>query len=631
MTNDTSGNQEQSFPLTNLNEQLLAFVKIANAMLGATDLDQVLKAITKEVARLVKFDRSSVTVLSQDKQKLVLKNIHKEGTAQKFGEGRQILIDPNSVIGWVAIHNRPLLRNDIRNDDKFSEIVGEEELRSDIIVPLTARGRLIGTLNVGSRRKNAFTDTDLEVLTNCGKFASLAIEHTMLRLEAQDLGERYQALQENANDIIMLINRNTGRLVEVNRKCESAFGYERDELSKRSFFDLFASEDQYQARRDFIDILSQKSETFVDRRMISRDGNIIYVDINANLITLKDEMFIQMIVHNVSQRRMLEQQIIRQNKNLQDVNTKLTQVDQMKTEFLANISHELRTPLSVIIAYAESLRDKELSDDNREEFLNVIRENGGNLLTLINNLLDLSKLEISGQKLHLTLSHVHDVVKSVWPQMVKRAQRNDINVTFLPGSIVPVTYFDNNQIMQVLSCLVQNAIKFTDKGGSVTVKTRSREKEIWVQVTDTGTGIREGEIDSIFDTFHQVDGSSSRKWGGLGIGLALAKHIMELHKGKLWVESEYGTGSTFTMSLPLDTEEAFLRIPTTHEGVVTATMEPEVEEDEDTTPGQVEPPAIEPETKPEHEKKKRKKPVGVKKIKKEESRPKPEPEEAPQT
>lgn len=559
MPDETKGKHEASFPLTNLNEQLLAFLRIASAMLEAMDLDQILSAITREVARVIEFDRSSVAMVSPDKKSLVLRNIHKgDETGQPFGEGRAVPFDNSSVIGWVATHKKSLLRYDIDDDDEFQEVVQEEPLKSDIVVPLTARGEIVGTLNVGSYRPNAFTDTDLEVMENCGKFASLAIEHTMLRLEAEELGQRYQALQENANDIIMIIDRNTGKLVEVNRKCESVLGYSKRELIKRSFFDLFAREDQYQARRDFINILSEKSMGFVDRRMISRDGNVIYVDLNANLIEIQDDLFIQVIVHNVSQRRMLEQQIIAQNQNLQEVNKKLRRVDLMKTEFLANISHELRTPLSIIIAYSDSLRDPDLSDEERAKFVDVISANGANLLTLINNLLDLSKLEISEQMLSISLSHIHDVIKSIWPQMEELAREKELNLSFHPADDIPVTYFDNSQIVRVVVCLVQNAIKFTEKDGYVEVSTANKDGEIWVQVMDTGTGIHKDEVGQIFDTFHQVDGSSSRMVGGLGIGLALARHIVEMHKGRLWVDSEYGIGSTFTLALPVDTEDVFL-------------------------------------------------------------------------
>lgn len=558
MTDETTGNHEPVFPLTSLNEQLLAFLRIANAMLEATDLDQILSAITREVARVIDFDRSSVAFMTPDKKSLVLRNIHKGLSREKFGEGRLIPLDESTVIGWVALYQRPLLRTDIQ-DSEFEEIVREEAMKSDIIVPLIGRSGLVGTLNVGSHKPFAFNENDLEVMENCGKFASLAIEHTSLRLEAIELSQRYRMLQENANDIIMIVDRNTGTIIEGNRKCESVLGYPKEELIKRSFFDLFAKEDHYQARRDFINILSQKSLAFLDRRMISRDGNVIYVDINANLIARKEETFIQMIVHNVSQRRMLEQQIIQQNQRLQSVNRKLRKVDQMKTEFLANISHELRTPLSVIMAYTESLRDPTLSEEERLHFLEVIHENGTSLLTLINNLLDLSKLEISGQSLNMSLSHVHDVIKSIWVEMEKHAAAKDINFSFHPSGDVPVTYFDNNQLVRVFQCLMQNAIKFTDHGGYVEVSTEHKGAEIWIQFTDTGTGINKDELENIFDTFHQVDGSSSRKAGGLGIGLTLARHIVELHRGRLWVESEFGLGSTFTVALPLDTEEIFLK------------------------------------------------------------------------
>jgi signal transduction histidine kinase len=233
----------------------------------------------------------------------------------------------------------------------------------------------------------------------------------------------------------------------------------------------------------------------------------------------------------------------------------------MKTEFLANISHELRTPLSIIIAYSESLRDPTLSADDRQTFIQVIADNGANLLNLINNLLDLSKLEISGQMLSISLSHIHDVINSIWAEVLAIANEKNINLSFNPGSDVPITYFDNNQIVRVTQCLIQNAIKFTENGGYVEVNTLRRDHDVVVEVVDTGPGIREDKVGEIFETFQQGDGSSSRKWGGLGIGLALAKHIVELHKGRLLVHSEFGIGSTFSVILPIDTEELLL-----HEG-----------------------------------------------------------------
>jgi PAS domain S-box-containing protein len=562
MTDNIPRNEPDASTSTNLADQVLAFVEMANAMLEATGLDRILSAITREISRLVDYDVSSVAILSPGKKTLVHRNIHKgDVMAEKFGEGRIIPVNESSIIGWVVLHRESVYRADIRKSERFREVLSEEPMKSDMVVPLISRGELIGTLNIGSYTLDAFSEADREVIENCAKFASIAIDHTQLRLEAEELGRRYKTLLENANDLIMLVEKGSARLVEVNRKCESVLGYSRADLVNRSYFDLFIEEERSQVGRDLMNLLDRGSMTFVDRKMVNREGDLVYVDINANLIKLHDGVFAQMIVHNVSQRRLLEQQIIKQNRRLQTINKKLTDVDKMKTEFLANISHELRTPLSIIIAYSESLKDPQLPKETSRQFIDVIVENGANLLQLINDLLDLSKLETSGQPLNMSLSHIHDVVKSVWPVMEKRAAAKNIDLSSELDPKVPVTYLDNSQIVQVLSCLIQNAIKFTETGGKVRVCTEFTGKEILVKVRDNGTGIPENETQRIFEPFRQVDGSLSRRWGGLGIGLALAKHIVELHKGRLWVESEMGSGSTFTVSLPLETERVFLENP----------------------------------------------------------------------
>ena len=528
-------------------------VRIARTVHRYTEMDEILSAIAKELSKVVRFDRSSVAFISTDEKTLTLQHIFKkDAEADKPGANRKIELDESTVVGWVVCNKKSILRTDISKDTRFAEVVQEENLQSDIIVPLIIRGRVFGTLNVGSYTKNGLTEKDLEILDNCGSIACGAIEHIMLLREAKDIGELYKKLQQNATDIIMLVDRNTGTLLEVNRKCSEVLGYDAEELASKAYFDLFPQEDQLQARRDFINVLSQKSKSFVDRRLISKDGRIVVVDISANLITVRKETFIQVMVHDISQRKMLEQQIILQNKNLQEANKKFREVDMMKTEFLGNISHELRTPLSIIIAYSESLRDPGLTDEERNGFLDIIHENGENLLNLINDLLDLSRLEVSGAMLNLTLSHVHDVIRSIWAAAEKQAAEKSIDIRFRPGYEIPVTYVDNKRIQQVLWCLVQNAIKFTEDGGSVEVRTKTGENGVWIQVEDTGTGIAPDQIPGIFDTFRQLDGSSTRESGGLGIGLAMAKHIVELHGGRIWVESKKGKGSVFTFVLPVD-------------------------------------------------------------------------------
>ncbi len=535
-------------------------LEIAETMLRHTNLDDILSAITRELYRIIRFDRTSVALLCPDDHSLVLSHIHTaDGMIYDPAEGRRIPLDESTLVGWVATHRKPMLRGKVAGDDRFDEVVREAKLQSDMVVPLVAGGRLIGTLNAGSVTEDAFTEEDLENLLSCANLVCGAIEHALSLKEARDIGDRYQKLQQHGSDIFMLIEKNTGRLSEVNRKCCDTLRYTDAELLTKTFFDLFPKEDQYQARRDFINVLSEKTRSFIDRRMIKKNGEIIFVDISANMITIKDETFIQVVMHDVSQRKMLEQQIIMQNKNLQDANKSLREVDQMKMEFLDNISHELRTPLSVIIAYSEALRDENIGPENRAKFLGVIAENGQDLLQLIDDLLDLSHLEMSGAMVNTSLSHVHDVVRSVWRRVERLAADKRIRLEFEPGEDVPVIYIDNRRITQVLMSLLHNAIKFTGERGSITVRTKLGEEGVLVEVEDTGTGIAPDQLPKIFDAFKQLDGSSTRKWGGLGIGLAMAKHIVELHGGRIWVESDEERGSVFTFVLPVDLDDDFLK------------------------------------------------------------------------
>ena len=482
---------------------------------------------------------------------MVLRHVCRPGDpAPPPGEGRRVPLDERSVIGWVALHRQGVLRPDIAADARFREIVQEESLRCDMVVPIVVRDRVIGTLNVGSRRPGVFETHHLSLLTRCAELAGAAIEHVQLLEESRELTERYRTLQRRASDMILLLDRGSARVLEANEQCARVLGWAEDELLGRTYFDLVPGEDRYQARRDFIDILAGKRVKFDDRRLVARDGSLRFVDISAGVMELRDGVCVQLVVHDVSQRRILEQQIVRQNRKLEAANRTLREVDQMKTEFLANISHELRTPLSVILAYADSLRRPGLSEAERQQFLGVIAENGRHLIQLIDDLLDLSRLEVTGTALHRSLSHVHDAIRSVLPRARQAARSRGVELSFDPGHDVPASEIDVRRMRQVFSCLLHNAVKFTEAGGRVDVVTRRVGERVRVEVRDTGRGIPPEQLPRIFETFRQGDGSTTRRYGGLGIGLAMARHIVELHGGTIGVESEVGVGSTFHVELP---------------------------------------------------------------------------------
>lgn len=248
----------------------------------------------------------------------------------------------------------------------------------------------------------------------------------------------------------------------------------------------------------------------------------------------------------------LEQKINERTQALLVANQRLDEASRHKSQFLANVSHELRTPMNAIIGFSEVLLDPALkvSPPEQKEFLQNILLGGKHLLRLINELLDLSKVEAGKMEIHVEKVSLHDLVKAVAASIRPLATRKAITLdTNVDGTIAPVTA-DPGKINQVLLNLLGNAIKFTPEGGRVELTTGVRNGMVEVAVSDTGIGIEPEDQPRVFDAFQQVDSGAGRP-EGTGLGLALARTFVEMHGGRIWVTSEIGRGSTFTFTLPL--------------------------------------------------------------------------------
>ncbi|MBI5789682.1 MAG: response regulator [Candidatus Schekmanbacteria bacterium] len=244
---------------------------------------------------------------------------------------------------------------------------------------------------------------------------------------------------------------------------------------------------------------------------------------------------------------------VRLLEKLEKANQDLLEANRLKSEFLANMSHELRTPLNSIIGFSELMLDRipgELNTD-QEQCLNDILESGQHLLTLINDILDIAKIESGKTELNMEYFDLRQLVDKVERTVASLVgQKSQLLEIFLDKQIGEV-YADGRKIKQVLLNLLSNSIKFTPEGGTIRVEAALKPDHYLIRVRDTGIGLRKEEFDIIFDEFRQVDGSCTRKYEGTGLGLALAKRFVEMHKGKIWVESEIGKGSCFSFTIPL--------------------------------------------------------------------------------
>jgi len=229
-----------------------------------------------------------------------------------------------------------------------------------------------------------------------------------------------------------------------------------------------------------------------------------------------------------------------------------TDPSQHKSRFLANMSHELRTPLNAILGYTELILDNIYGDtpERMREALDRIDRNGKHLLGLINDVLDLSKIE-AGQ-INLSFAHfaLKDIVQAVHDALAPLAAQKQLRFAVEVAPDLPTGHGDQPRLTQVLLNLVGNAIKFTDSG-EVLIKAVAADGSFSVAVCDTGPGISVADQVKLFQEFQQADNSVTRKKGGTGLGLAISKRIVEMHGGKIWVESLLGQGSTFSFTLPV--------------------------------------------------------------------------------
>lgn len=253
----------------------------------------------------------------------------------------------------------------------------------------------------------------------------------------------------------------------------------------------------------------------------------------------------------------LEEELALANLRLKESNRQIKEADRIRSEFLGKISHELRTPLNSIIGFSKVILngiDGPLTDLQRID-MTAIYTSGQHLLSLVNDILDFSKIEAGKMELHREKLDFKEIVAGVMAMAIALVEGKEIELIEEIESNLPPVYADRVRVRQVVLNLVSNAAKFTDKG-FIALRALARDRELLISVSDTGIGIAEKDIPLIFEEFRQVDSSIGRRAEGTGLGLPISKRLIEMHGGRLWVESSPGRGSTFYFTLPFAEEES---------------------------------------------------------------------------
>jgi PAS domain S-box-containing protein len=365
----------------------------------------------------------------------------------------------------------------------------------------------------------------------------------------QESEERFRALVQNSNDIISILDKD-GTYRYASPSHEYILGYSGNELCGRKIIDFVHLDDHEVIKTKFLNVIEihYKTETAVFRHL-HKNGSWRWLE--ATGLNMLDNPAINGIVGNardITDRKLAEDELKRAKEDAETANS-------AKSEFLANMSHEIRTPMNAIIGMNHLLKNTNLSS-KQKDYTEKIEKASKGLMSLLNELLDFSKIEAVRMKIENIDFDINDVFNNLSNTMSKSAFEKGIELIFEISNEVPIYLVgDPFRLGQVLNNLTDNAIKFTDAGEILVsvemVKDRGREVELCFSIKDSGIGLSPDSYSNIFESFTQKDTSTKRKYGGIGLGLAISKSLVELMGGEISVESEPGRGSRFFFTLGL--------------------------------------------------------------------------------
>ncbi len=511
---------------------------------GELELGKLLQAVLRRATTLLGVSGGELAIFDETREELEVVasqqiGVDSTGTRLKLGEG---------AMGHVAVTKEPICIDEYHEWTGQSTKYASVEVHSVMAAPLLIGHRLVGvfalTHHDPARR---FGSDDIGLLNLFAPQAAVAIENARLYTAAQRERQYFEELVLNSPVAVVTLDTQHN-IVSCNPAFETLYGYRQAEVIGRNLDDLISTDtSRSEAVAITQHVLAEGAMRSIGRRR-RRDGTLVDVEVLGVPVRVEGRLVGLMgLYHDISE--------------LTQARQAAEEANNAKSQFLASMSHELRTPLNAIIGYSEMLEEEvvELEHPELAPDLQKIRSAGKHLLALINDILDLSKIEAGKIELDLEDFEVADMIRDVATTIQPLVAKN-ANHLVVEADGLGAMHGDQTKIRQMLLNLLSNACKFTDKGRVTLQATRlpgagRGPDRLRFRVSDSGIGMTPAQLTRIFEAFAQAEASTSRRYGGTGLGLAITKRFAELMGGDVTVESEPGKGSHFTVTIPARSPE----------------------------------------------------------------------------
>ncbi|MBI4592939.1 MAG: GAF domain-containing protein [Candidatus Rokubacteria bacterium] len=517
-------------------QRLQTLYGVARQMAAAHDPNEILNLIVNEAVRLLAVEAAGIRLLEGDELVLRARTesaaVIMSRTRVKVGE---------SLSGRAVAEGRPITVEDLVDDPRYDpthrRAAVELGMHGFVAVPLhAAGGRVIGALNVYTRQRRRFTDDEVTLLATFADQAATALEKARLYTEAETQRRQVVQIFESTSDGIVFVGLD-GHIQSANERAAELLGFSANGAGSRTLAELLDG--------DAAGAATDRSASALSAALASpdREGE-------------GDLVLPGRVLHWVARpTRHASEATLGLTLTVQDV-TREREISQMKSEFVSFVTHQLRTPLAGIKWLLELSTQQETGAAEAAEYVQDARASAERLIRLVNDLLDVARLESGRFKFDPRPTHLGELTQSVLDEVAPLVRDRGHRVSLAGAAEIPRVAADAQLLRQVVLNLVSNAIKYTPGAGDIAIRMdRDGDAVLWA-VRDSGVGVPQDAQHRLFEKFFRADNALSVETEGTGLGLYMVRLIVKLHGGQVWYESEEGRGSTFSFRLPVVAEEA---------------------------------------------------------------------------